>query len=183
MRILQVNNFHYPRGGSDQYFLNVTKLLREEGHTVRTFSTADGRNVFEDWMVTEPVSKTDTQRFGSVRNVMGFMFSLEARRRMQRAIRVFKPDVAHLHIYYGQLTASILRPLLDAGVPVIQTLHEYKLVCATHGLYADGQFCDVCQGRHHWPSWLLVDWRSARPDNRTFLRHRRDQSEDVLNWI
>jgi glycosyltransferase involved in cell wall biosynthesis len=81
---------------------------------------------------------------------MGFMFSPEARRQMQHAIRIFEPDVAHLHIYYGQLTASILRPLLDARIPIVQTLHEYKLVCATHGLYANGQFCDACQGRHHW---------------------------------
>jgi len=86
--------------------------------------------------------------------VLQFLFSPEARRSLCEALEKFKPDLVHLHIYYGQLTASILQPLREAGYPVIQTLHEYKLVCATHGLYANSQFCDACQGRHFWHAVL-----------------------------
>ena len=73
---------------------------------------------------------------------------------MSEAVAAFRPDIAHLHIYYGQLTASILKPIRSAGIPVVQTLHEYKLVCPTHGLYAQGAFCDACNGRHYWHASL-----------------------------
>ena len=150
MKILQVNNFHYPRGGSDRYFLEITRLLQEAGHDVRTFSTSRDNNIEKDWLVTSPSQGVDTENVRGVGNVLRFLYSDDARRRMQDALVNFKPDIAHLHIYYGQLTASILAPLRDAGIPVVQTLHEYKLVCATHGLYSNGHFCDACQGKHHW---------------------------------
>ncbi len=154
MKILQINNFHYPRGGSDRYFLEVTHLLRKAGHEVRTFSSAHPNNTEEELLVVPAVRGADTGRAGGIGNVLQFLFSPEARRSLCEALEKFKPDLAHLHIYYGQLTASILQPLREAGIPVIQTLHEYKLVCATHGLYANGQFCDACQGRHFWHAVL-----------------------------
>lgn len=150
IKVLQVNNFHYPKGGSDRYFLEITHLLREAGHEVRTFSSGHPGNIDEELLVVPPVRGTDTERAGGIGNVLQFLFSREARQRMREALEKFKPDLVHLHIYYGQLTASILQPLREAGIPIIQTLHEYKLVCATHGLYANGQFCDACQGQHFW---------------------------------
>jgi glycosyltransferase involved in cell wall biosynthesis len=150
LKILQVNNFHYPRGGADRYFLSLTGLLRNAGHDVRTFSTANPENINEEWLVVEPPAGIDTEITGSVKDALRFLFSQNTRSRMMEAIGRFRPDIAHLHIYYGQLTASIVAPLRCAGIPIVQTLHEYKLVCPTHGLYANGSFCDACQGRHYW---------------------------------
>lgn len=150
MRVLQVNNFHYLRGGSDKYFLEITRLLREFGHDARTFSSARNDNINKEFFAVSPVTGADTERAGGVSNIVRFLYSSEARVGMVNALRDFSPDIVHLHIYYGQLTASILKPLRDSGIPVVQTLHEYKLVCPTHGLYASGKYCDACQGRHYW---------------------------------
>lgn len=150
MKVLQVNNFHYPRGGADRYFLDLTAMLRDAGHDVRTFSTARPENIHQEWLVAEPMAGVDTEKTGSVGDAVRFLFSRNARLRMAEAIASFRPNIVHLHIYYGQLTASILAPMRDAGTPIVQTLHEYKLVCPTHGLYANGSFCDACQGRHYW---------------------------------
>lgn len=150
MNVLQVNNYHYCRGGSDRYFLELTKTLRDSGLDVRTFTSASTKNIDERFCATRPISCVDTEKARGIGNVMRFLYSREARNSMYDVVRKFKPDIAHLHIYYGQLTGSILRPLVDAGVPIIQSLHEYKLVCPTHGLFANGDYCEECKGGRYW---------------------------------
>lgn len=150
MKILQVNNYHFYRGGSERYFLDITQLLREETHDVRTFSAVHPGNINEDWMSAPAVKGVDTERAKGIGNIVSYLFSVEARKQMQLVLKDFKPDIVHLHIYYGQITASIIKPIKDAGIPIVQTLHEYKLVCPTHGLFANGKFCDACQGNSYW---------------------------------
>ena len=55
-----------------------------------------------------------------------------------------------MHIYYGQLTGAILQPLREAGVPIVQTLHDLKLVCPVYSLMSHGQICEACQGHQFW---------------------------------
>lgn len=150
MKVLQVNNYHFYRGGSERYFLDITQLLREETHDVRTFSAVHPGNINEDWMSAPAVKGVDTERAKGIGNIVSYLFSVEARKQMQLVLKDFKPDIVHLHIYYGQITASIIKPIKDAGIPIVQTLHEYKLVCPTHGLFANGKFCDACQGNSYW---------------------------------
>ena len=69
---------------------------------------------------------------------------------MADLLRDEKPDLAHLHIYYGKLTASILAPLKKAGIPIVQTLHEYKLICPVYTLISNGQICEACQGHRFY---------------------------------
>ena len=148
--VLNVNNFHYYRGGSDQYFLKLTMLLKEKGHRVTTFSTENTRNINKSWLAGEMPRSVDTEKFSSISNILRYCYSPEARKKMALALQEFRPDLVHLHIYYGQLTGSIIDPIKNAGIPIIQTLHEYKLVCPTHGLFAHNSFCDKCKGKHYW---------------------------------
>jgi len=53
-------------------------------------------------------------------------------------------DVAHLHIYYGRLTTAILEPLRERGIPIVQSVHDYKLACPIHSMLRDGQNCEDC---------------------------------------
>ena len=154
MRILQINNFHFPHGGADRYFLDISNLLSSEGHHVGTFSTDNPNNTQKDLLVVKTLNGVDTNKIKDFSNIANYLYSNEAKREMIEAIKSFKPDIAHLHIYYGQLTASILGPLRKAGIPIIQTLHEYKLVCPTHGLYSQGNYCDACQGKNYWHAIL-----------------------------
>ncbi|HMU65384.1 MAG: glycosyltransferase family 4 protein [Nitrosomonas sp.] len=181
MRILQINNFHYPKGGSDRYFLEITHLLREAGHEVRTFSTINPENVDENLLAIPAVKGVDTERVSGFSNILQFLFSPVARQGIYTAIKQFKPDLAHLHIYYGQLTASILRPLHEVGIPIVQTLHEYKLVCATHGLFANGQFCDACQGKNFWHAVLRKCNRGSFA--RSFISMTESYISDALGAV
>ncbi|CAM5353771.1 D-inositol-3-phosphate glycosyltransferase [Thauera mechernichensis] len=150
MRVLQVNNFHFPRGGSDRYFLDLTRVLRDGGVTARTFSTHNERNVSEEWLVVPGVHPISTSSVKGVVDLARFLYSRSVRDSLELALDRFRPHVVHLHIYYGQLTASILAPIVKRGIPIVQTLHEYKTVCSTGGLYANGKDCEQCSGTKHW---------------------------------
>jgi glycosyltransferase involved in cell wall biosynthesis len=95
------------------------------------------------------VRPLDLARRGPL-ELLRFHHSRAAARAARALLRAERPDVAHLHIIYGQLTPSILAPLAAAGVPVVQTLHEYKPLCAVHTLLARGVPCEACGGKRFW---------------------------------
>ena len=71
-----------------------------------------------------------------------------AKERVSRLIAETKPDIAHLHNIYHQLSPSILEPLINAGIPTLMTVHDYKLVCPNYKLFAGGAVCQRCVGSH-----------------------------------
>jgi len=73
---------------------------------------------------------------------------------LRRLIERERPDLAHLHIYYGQLTAAILPVLKEYGIPVVQTLHEYKLLCPVATMTRNGRACEACAGGGYWHAAL-----------------------------
>lgn len=70
-----------------------------------------------------------------------------SRRGLERLLEDFRPDVAHLHNIYHQLSPSVLRPLKRRGIPTVMTLHDYKLVCPTYQLLDHGRICEACLPR------------------------------------
>jgi glycosyltransferase involved in cell wall biosynthesis len=146
--VLGANNYHYLRGGSERAFLGLGRLLASRGHRVLHLSTAHPRN--------EPppgpaafVPANELARPGPL-DVLRFHYSPGAARAVRGLLSAERVDLAHLHIYYGQLTPSILAPLARERVPIVQTLHEYKPLCAVHTLLSRGEPCEACAGRHFW---------------------------------
>jgi glycosyltransferase involved in cell wall biosynthesis len=146
--VVNVGQNYHIRGGSDRYLFALEGLLESAGHRVIPFAAGHAANVASAWSGYFP-PPVDFQR-PRPRDLLRYLYSRPAGRSMRRLVREQRPDLAHLHIYYGQLTASILSPLQEAGIPVVQTLHEFKTVCPTYGLYADGKPCEACAGRHFW---------------------------------
>ena len=143
--VLGINNYHWPRGGSERYFLELGRLLVERGHRVVHLSTRDQRNHAHPGaaLFLEP---NELERPG-IGAVLRFHHSRSAARAVRDLLREERPDLAHLHIYYGQLTASILAPLRRAGLPIVQTLHEYRLLCPVSTLVSGAALCEACGGR------------------------------------
>ena len=142
MKILNVNNYHYVRGGSDRHYLDLGELLIKNGHEVVWFSTSFQKEPAKGAYFVAP---GDFKRL-SVKNVFNFLYSYSARNKIQQIIKIEKPDIAHLHIYYGHFTSSILAPLKNAGIPIIQTLHDYRLICPANNLASHGETCEACRG-------------------------------------
>jgi len=149
MRILNAGHHYHVQGGSDRCMLRLGELLEDKGHTVVPFASQHPDNRPSEWSGYFP-SGVDTQD-PSLSGAVRFVYSPEARRQMARLLDDGGPfDLAHLHIYYGQLTASILKPLLAAGVPIVQTLHEYTLTCPVHSHLSQGEICEACEGHAFW---------------------------------
>ncbi|MBX6422903.1 glycosyltransferase family 4 protein [Thermosulfurimonas sp. F29] len=86
-----------------------------------------------------------------LKNAFKFIHSPEAVRKIRALIQKEKPDTAHLHNIYHQLTPSIIHTLKEHGVKVVLTLHDGKLICPTYlMLDRDLKSCLECQGRHFY---------------------------------
>lgn len=150
MRIFHINNYHFPRGGSDRYFLNVARALSDRGHDVRTLAPVDPRDTDNDLRAEAAIVPMSTSLRPRPADILRFFYNLTARDIMRRVIVKFRPEIVHLHIYYGQVTSSILNPIKAAGIPIVQTLHEYKIVCPAQTMLRDQQICTACQNRCYW---------------------------------
>lgn len=176
MRVINVGQNYHLRGGSDKYLFSLESLLQYHGHEVIPFASRQAANLDTPWSVYFP-PEVDFQ-YPGLADVVRYTYSRPARESMRKLVHEQRPDIAHLHIYYGQLTASILDPLKRAGIPVIQTLHEYKAICPTYSLFAHGEICEACEGRHFWRA-------AARRCNRgSFVRSALSAAEAyVSKWL
>ena len=153
MRILLLNKFLYPKGGSETHLLALASSLSQQGHQVEFFGMDHPENITrpED---TTAVPRTDYEQLGGIRErikALGTMlFSGAAYRGLAEHLRRTRPDVAHAHNIYHQLSVSVLLALRRAGLPVVLTAHDYKLICPSYSLY-DGQAgCFQCRGHRYW---------------------------------
>ncbi len=155
MRILHVNKFLHRRGGSEAYMLDLAELQRRAGHEVDFFSMQHPENdaaeldrYFPPYLELNPPPPTLPRRLKAAARMV---WSLSAARGMEDAVRELRPDVAHLHLIHHQLSPSILRPLVDHGIPTVMTLHDFKLACPTYHFLDKGKLCEACLGGkfHH----------------------------------
>lgn len=149
MRIINVSPYHHVRGGSDSYFLAQNRLFAEHGIEVAPFCTRTDRDLPSPWSdyFIAPVELTNP----GLSDIGHFIYSREARRNLRRLIQAFKPDIVHLHIYYGHFTGSILGLVNDEfGLPLVQTVHDYKPVCPVYSLRRNDQICEDCEGAKFW---------------------------------
>jgi glycosyltransferase involved in cell wall biosynthesis len=146
--VLNVSQRHYFGGGSDRIFFETGRLLEGAGHQVIPFCAADERNDPTPWERYFPEA-ADFERPGAT-DLGRYHYSRPARHALERLLSDHPVDIAHLHITYGKLTASILEPLRSAGIPIVQTQHEYKLICPVYTLVSNGEICEACRGGRFW---------------------------------
>ena len=148
LTVLNAGQNYYLRGGSDRYQFALSNLLQQHGHCVIPFATDNPQNEATPWSKYFAPDVNFTSP--TFKDLLQFIYSKPAAVAIQSLLAEVTIDVAHLHIYYGKLTASILEPLEQAGVPIIQTLHEYKIVCPVYTLISQGEICQACQGQNFW---------------------------------
>jgi glycosyltransferase involved in cell wall biosynthesis len=148
MAVLQVSNNYFISGGSDRYFFELSRSLSGQGMTVIPFAADDPRNEPSDWSSYFPPALRADKAAAS--DAVRYVYSAAAKRSLKRLLDVADIRLAHCHIYYGRITASILPVLKSAGIPVVQTLHEYKLICPVYTCLKHDRVCEACHGRHFW---------------------------------
>ena len=147
MRILMVNKFLYPRGGAETYFLKIGEYLCGNGHDVEYFGMYDEKNTVGNTL-GEYTANMDFHQSGPGKLLYPFkiIYSFEAKKKISKVIDAYQPDIVHLNNINFQLTPSIIDAIDDAGIPVVQTVHDYQMLCPNH-LFFDVlnlRECDLC---------------------------------------
>lgn len=152
MRILIVNKFLYPNGGSETYIFKIGEQLQKMGHEVQYFGMEhEGRIVGNH---AESYTSNMDFHTGKIQKLLypfKIIYSREARKKIRRVLDDFKPDVVHLNNFNFQLTPSIIYEIRkfekqnSQKVKIVFTAHDYQLVCPNHLLQQpDGQLCTKC---------------------------------------
>lgn len=141
MKILLANNYFYLRGGCERIFFDEAYVLTNMGHDISYFATHDERNLptpFSHYFVSKLQYKiTDTFRF---------IYCRESKRQIERLLRRYRPDIAHLHNIYQDISPSILHVLKRYGIPVVLTLHDHKMICPNYIMMHGSEVCEDCSG-------------------------------------
>lgn len=149
LSVLHVNKYFYARAGAETAYFATRSLLADRGHTVVDFAMTtedDAPSPYADHF-----APTRDYLTGSVlkraKDAAASVYSVSARRALAGLLddRETPPiEIAHLHNVYHQLTPSVIDELAARQVPMVMTIHDWKLACPAYTLYRDGEPCRLC---------------------------------------
>lgn len=148
MKILLAHNHYQLASGEEIVFLTEKQLLEQHGHNVETFE----------------VSNDNIAGFlGKLSAAKNALYSHESLEKMSKKISSFHPDIVHIHNFFPLLSPSIYDACINADVPVVQTLHNYRLICPNAKLFRDRKVCEDCIGETvPWPGIVHQCYRDSR---------------------
>jgi glycosyltransferase involved in cell wall biosynthesis len=126
MKVLVAHNAYQHSGGEDAVFHNETELLRSAGHEIKEFRDDNHR-----------IAEMSSVSLGAQT-----IWSESSRRKLRAALDEFRPDIVHFHNFFPLISPAAYYACHEAGIPVVQTLHNYRLLCPNGMLYRDGQVCE-----------------------------------------
>jgi glycosyltransferase involved in cell wall biosynthesis len=146
-RILLVHNRYQQAGGEDAVVANEKALLAAHGYETRLWSVSNdeirglGKTLMTAWQST---------------------YSYGSRRRMREIVAAFGPDLVHVHNFFPLLSPSIYDSCAESGVPVVQSLHNYRIICPGGLLMRDGRPCEDCIDGTPYQAALHGCYRGSR---------------------
>jgi glycosyltransferase involved in cell wall biosynthesis len=141
MKILLIHNFYRSSApsGEDAVYHKEHELLRSKGHEVVTF------NKFND-------NIEEVGLFNRISLAKKTTWSCESYSQIRQLIKHWQPDIAHFHNTFPQISPSGYLACQNSSVPVVQTLHNFRLVCPGAMLMHHGVPCEKCLGTSLIPS-------------------------------
>jgi len=150
LKVIIAHNYYQIPGGEDETLRREQELLRSAGHEVREFIRRNS-----EIKRTNIVAKAAL----AVRTV----WAEDSRESMLEFLKVEKPDVVHFHNTFPLMSPSVYYACQEAGVPVVQTLHNARLFCTGGNLERNHKICEDCKGKKiPWPSVLHGCYRQSR---------------------
>lgn len=163
MKIIIAHKYWYHRDGSTTHVADLANMLLERGHEVIPFGMKSARLGegfseglkklilrYESFFVSEidfHLLRSMTRKFYAW---LRTIYSLEARRQFEKLIACERPDIVHIHNIYHHISPSILDVCVLEKIPVIQTVHDYKLICPNYKLFANGAIDEGCLGGRYF---------------------------------
>lgn len=130
-RILQIHNFYQIPGGEDVVVRNEKQLLEEHGHQVFSYYR----------------SNKELNEGGKVRKLLipfTAVFSIQTYREVRKIIREEHIDIVHVHNTLMMVSPSVFYAAFSSGVPVVQTLHNFRMLCPAGSFFRDNVICEEC---------------------------------------
>lgn len=152
MRILLVHNRYLFRGGEDTVFEAETEMLRANGHEVRHF-IKDNHDIGES---------------GKLGLFVNTIWSRNSYRELRRVLGEFQPAVVHVHNTLPLISPAVYDAANAAGIPVVQTLHNFRPLCLTGQFSRNGKTCEDCLGKPiPYPGVVHACYRESRAASAT----------------
>lgn len=145
LRVLVVHNGYQLRGGEDAVADDEVGLLRRHGHVVQRY----GRH------------NDEVGALGRLQLARDTVWSDRTARELREVLAGFRPDVVHVHNSFPLISPSLYWAAHGAGVPVVQTLHNFRLLCPQGLLLREGRVCEDCVGRVPWRGVLHRCYRGS----------------------
>ena len=150
-RLLNVHRYRYRKGGAEAVYLDHSRLFAERGWSCAEFAMAHPRNPPSAWDGYFPRQFEPRAGWRGLLDVPRFLYSGEAKRQMARLVEDFRPDIIHVHGLYHQLTPSVLEPITARAIPIVYTLHDFKLLCPAYSLFTEKLgVCERCASGSFW---------------------------------
>lgn len=153
MKILLINKFYYLKGGAERYLFSLQQMLEDAGHTVIPFAMAHPKNTksrYSKYFVSRVDLEEAKFSWQGLRAAGRVIYSFEAAKKLRALIDATKPDIAHLHNIYHQLSPSILKVLKEKRVPMVQTLHDYAYLSPSYTLFDHNAICERVKPHHYF---------------------------------
>ncbi len=129
-RILQLHNKYQQYGGEDTVVLSEYHLLKKNGQQVEQLFF-DNRNI-------------SSSIYDKLKAGLSSVFSFSSAKKVEQKIIQFKPDIIHVHNFFPLLSPSIFYIAKKNKIPIIITIHNYRLICANALLYRNKHICEDC---------------------------------------
>jgi glycosyltransferase involved in cell wall biosynthesis len=152
LKILLAHNYYLIGGGERQVFAAELSLLRNHGHEVDVY-IEDNQRIAE---------------LGRLHTMARTIWSNETYRNMRNKLRAGQFDVVHVHNFFPLISPSIYYAAHAEQIPVVQTLHNFRLLCSNGLLFREGVVCEACVGRAvTWPGIIHACYRDSRGGSAT----------------
>ena len=138
MRILSLHCKYRQPGGEDAVAAAEAQLLRSRGHTVR------------EYVASNRPSATGTSWLTTLSSLAASAWNSRVYAHIRREIRIFQPDVMHVHNFWFALSPAVFGAAADENLPAILSVHNYRLVCPGALLMRKGRPCEICVGHSPW---------------------------------
>ncbi len=149
MKILIVHNPYQQRGGEDVVFEQECRMLRDAGHDVLTYVR----------------SNDEIRQYTGLQHLMlvpQTIWATDSRREFAALLKREKPSIVHVHNTFIMISPSIFSACEQAGIPVVHTLHNYRLLCPVGTFFRDGRVCEDCVKKNLWAGVKHGCYHSSR---------------------
>ncbi|MGO9021232.1 MAG: glycosyltransferase family 4 protein [Syntrophobacteraceae bacterium] len=154
MKLLLIHSSYQQPGGEDVVFEQESTLLQRAGHEVIVYR----RNNWE------------AEKYSCVRRLQlakHAMWAVDSHRDVAELLRKHRPDVVHIHNTFMMISPSVHWACREADVPVVQTLHNYRLRCPDANFYRDDRVCEECATHSLWRGIRHKCYRDSRAASAT----------------